>query len=169
MFTAEIWKKAFGYETFEVSNLGRVRNTRLNIIKAQRKTPKGYAIVTLKENGIKHTEYVHRLVAKAFIPNPNNLPQVNHIDECKDNNNVKNLEWCSISYNNAYNGRAKQIGAWHKLHHPKRKPIKNIDTGEVYMSVRDAARKTGICNISISYCLNGKQKHAGGYRWGVVQ
>lgn len=168
MFTAEIWKKAVGYDTFEVSNFGRVKNTRLEIIKAQRKTPNGYLIVTLKENGVKHTEYVHRLVAKAFINNPEHLSSVNHIDENKENNHVDNLEWCSTLYNNCFAGRAKRVGEHHKQHHPKCKRIKNLDTGEVYVSVREAGRRTGICSMSISACLSGKQKHAGGFRWAVI-
>lgn len=166
MFTAEIWKKAVGYETFEVSNLGRVKNTRLGIIKAQRKTHNGYLIVTLKGNGVKHTEYVHRLVAKAFIDNPKQFPSVNHIDENKENNCVNNLEWCSILYNNCFAGRAKRVGDHHKQNHSKCKQVKNLDTNEIYVSVREAGRQTGICSMSISACLSGKQKHAGGFRWG---
>lgn len=170
MITAEIWKKAIGYDNFEVSNLGRVRNIKLRLIKSQRMTPNGYPIMTLKENGIRNTEYVHRLVAKAFHPKSNfDGLQVNHIDENKENNAADNLEWCTPTQNYCHNGRAKRVGENHKLNSPLRKAVKNVDTGEVYQSVREAARQTGICNVSISCCLTGKQKHAGGYKWVVME
>lgn len=169
MITAEIWKQAKGYENFEVSNTGRVRNKALDLIKKQRKTANGYVIVTLKEKGVKHTEYVHRLVAKAFIENSGNLPAVNHIDENKENNRADNLEWCSTSYNNCFADRAKKVGAHHRQNSPLRKQIRNADTGEVFASVREAARQFGVSNTAISACLCGKQKHAAGQRWEVVE
>ena len=169
MTTAEIWKQAKGYENFEVSSTGRVRNKTLDLVKKQRKTSNGYMIVTLKENGVRHTEYVHRLVAKAFIDNPSKLPAVNHIDENKENNRADNLEWCSTSYNNCFAGRAKKIGLHHRQHSPLKKQIRNADTGEVFVSVREAARQVGVSNTAISACLCGKQKHAAGQRWEVVE
>lgn len=168
MFTTEIWKKAKGYENFEVSSIGRIKNKALNLIKKQRTSKNGYLIVTLKENGIQHTEYVHRLVAKAFIDNPHNLPAVNHIDENRQNNRVENLEWCDTRYNNCFAGRAIRIGEHHKKHSPLRKQIRNADTGEMFPSVREAARQTGVSCTAILACLNGKQKHAAGKRWEVV-
>lgn len=68
----------------------------------------GYQMVVLINNGIRNYQYVHRLVAEAFLPNPSNYPLVNHKDENKENNNVENLEWCSPSYNTSYNGAAKK-------------------------------------------------------------
>ena len=164
----EIWKKVQGFDNYEVSNLGRVRNVNTGLIKKQRMTHNGYMIVDLKHSGIKSTKYVHRLVAQSFIPNQNNKPCINHKDENKTNNEINNLEWCNVSYNNSYNGRAKRVGEYHKKHHPSRKRVKNIDNGEIYVSVREAGRKTGICSMSISYCLNGKQKTAGGFRWEII-
>lgn len=96
----EEWKEIPGYEgLYEVSNQGNVRNVRRNTLLRLSKTNNGYKRVFLCKNGIKTGFQVHRLVAQSFIPNPLNLPQVNHKDEDKTNNNVDNLEWCSAKYN----------------------------------------------------------------------
>lgn len=168
MITSEEWKTVVGHETYEVSNKGRVRSKKTNKIKAIRQTKTGYCITDLKENGVQQTSYIHRMVAQAFIPNDEELPYINHKDENKSNNCVDNLEWCSASYNNTYNDRAKKVGEYHKTHHPNCKKVMCVETGETFHSVRMAGRITGICSMSISYCLNGKQKTAGGYTWKVV-
>lgn len=114
----EVWKDIKNYEGFyQGSNLGRVKSLeRIDCIGHHRKErilkPKkdkyGYLQVNLWKNGKKKTFTVHRLVAEAFIPNPNNLPCINHKDECKTNNNVNNLEWCDNKYNNAYGTRTEK-------------------------------------------------------------
>ena len=115
----EIWKPIEGYEgLYEVSNTGRVRSIdrydsrnhfrRGRILKLSYDTV-GYLIVGLHSNGKKKTYLVHRLVAPAFIPNPDNLPQVNHRDEDKTNNRVENLEWCDSKYNLSYGTRNIRI------------------------------------------------------------
>ena len=94
----EIWKDIQGYEgIYQVSSYGRVKSFKKNKVKILKPQMhyKGYKFVTLHKNGIGEKCKVHRLVAKAFIPNPNNYPVVNHKDENKSNNNVENLEWCS--------------------------------------------------------------------------
>lgn len=117
----EIWKDIPQYEgLYQVSNYGRVksvgrykefkRNDCHTIIKewiperikAQNTNNCGYQYVQLYKNNKRKKEYVHRLVAMAFLPNPDNLPQVNHIDEDKANNFLDNLEWCSAEYNTHY-------------------------------------------------------------------
>ena len=112
----EIWRPIEGYEGYyEVSSFGRVRsldmyvkigygNYRLHkgkVISLLKKGD-GYIQVNLCYNGKLYKKYVHRLVAEAFIPNPDNLPEVNHLDEDKTNNSVDNLEWCDRSYNLKY-------------------------------------------------------------------
>lgn len=86
------------YGHYWVSNFGRVKNERGRILKGGFDT-KGYPHVCVKLEGVQSTYKVHRLVAIAFIPNPDNLPQVNHIDGNKTNNSVTNLEWCTGEYN----------------------------------------------------------------------
>lgn len=87
---------------FQVSNLGRVRNIQTFHVRKLQKHKSGYWYITLKYDKKPYTFKVHRLVATAFIPNPNNLPMVNHKDENKLNNRVDNLEWCDAKYNSNY-------------------------------------------------------------------
>lgn len=104
----EIWKPVVGYEgLYEVSNLGRIKSINLYAHKepvilstSQRKD--GYLNIHLSKNNICKTYTVHRVVALAFIPNPNNLEMINHKDENRANNRVENLEWCSRKYNQLY-------------------------------------------------------------------
>lgn len=120
----EIWKDIAGWEgLYQVSNCGRVRSVKRTvwdnrgyyknvpekILKAG-KTKNGYMLVVLIKDGVGKSHKVHQLVAKAFIPNPSNLPIINHKNEIKSDNRVENIEWCSYSYNNSYNGKAKKIG-----------------------------------------------------------
>ena len=104
----EEWKNVIGYEgLYEVSNKGNVRNVRRNTLLKLSKTNYGYIQVHLYKNGIRTGLRVHRLVAQAFIPNPDNLPEVNHLDEDKTNNRVDNLEWCTAKYNVNYGHRTE--------------------------------------------------------------
>lgn len=124
----EIWKWVNDFEgLYEVSNLGNVRsvdrtdtfcNSRKGTIVSRTKKGKNlkpifdgkgfYLQVSLSKNGISKRYLIHRIVAKAFIPNPENLPEVNHKDECKTNNSVENLEWCTHKYNNNYGSKKNQ-------------------------------------------------------------
>ena len=99
--TEEIWKPIKGYEDYyEVSNLGRVKSLRNNLImKLVPSGKKGYLGINLRVNGTSKSFRINRLVAETFIPNPNNLPEVNHKDYDKTNNCVDNLEWCTHEYN----------------------------------------------------------------------
>ena len=112
----EIWKDIAGYAgIYQVSNMGNVRSLRREDIKCKQgyralngrqlrpaQDKKGYLMVSLNKNGQSKTRRVHRLVAETFIANPDKLPQVNHKDENKCNNNIDNLEWCTPSYNTNY-------------------------------------------------------------------
>lgn len=110
----EEWRPVIGYEgLYEVSSLGRVRSLDKYVkgkgyrlhkgkVLSPTKNKNGYLKVNLHCNGKRKTITVHRLVAQAFIPNPDNLPQVNHRDEDKTNNRVENLEMCDVKYNLSY-------------------------------------------------------------------
>ena len=106
----EEWKAIPGYEgLYEVSNKGNVRNVRRNTLLRLPKNNNGYIQVCLCKNGKRYKKYVHRLVAEVFIPNPYNLPQVNHINEDKTDNRVENLEMCNAKYNNTYGTRQDKV------------------------------------------------------------
>lgn len=104
----EIWKDIEGYEgLYQVSNYGRVKSlgneaSRKEKIRKVRFNNDGYPVIYLHKNGEKKFFLIHRLVAQTFIPNPNNLPEINHKDECKTNSFVENLEWCDRLYNINY-------------------------------------------------------------------
>lgn len=117
----EVWKPLAGlveYGTYyEVSNLGNVRSVdriaddgypRKGKILKPRKLPTGYLRVHLSEHGKNKDYYIHRLVAIAFIPNPDNLPQINHKSEIKTDNRVENLEWCDTKYNCNYGSKPQK-------------------------------------------------------------
>ena len=162
----EEWRDIKGYEGFyQVSNLGRVRS--LNCrghkgcigILTPRLDGKGYEMVALYKEGKARNTKVHRLVAQAFIPNPNNYPQVNHKDENKTNNDVKNLEWCTNEYNHNYGTRNERVAK------SLSKKVICITTGEIFNSMREACRKYNINTGRMTECCQGKQKTAGGYKW----
>ena len=170
----EEWRDVKGYEgLYQVSNLGMVKslgNGKSNNSKRKIMKPhynqKGYLLIDLSNNGRKSFQ-IHRLVAEAFIPNPNNLPQVNHKNEIKDDNSVENLEWCDNKYNSNYGTRLERI--FKKTTNGKcSKPVLQIDKGtnEViaeFPSVSEAERQLGISDVS--NCCTGKQKTCGGYKW----
>ena len=173
----EHWKAIAGYEEiYEVSDLGRVRSLKFwkeKILKPQ-KDKGGYLHVGLSKDGqIKHT-YVHRLVAEAFIPNPQGLETVNHKDEDKTNNSVANLEWMSNKDNLNYGTRNKRVSEA-RLNHPafsKKVQMFDKSTGELlatFPSIHEAERVTGIAQSHISSCCLGKLKSAGGYKWRYIQ
>ena len=188
----EIWKDIDGYEgLYQVSNLGRVKsldryvhtsNGKIyhvagKVLKAQ-VDKKGYSIVRLTKDGKGLTKKVHRLVAIAFILNSNNLPEVNHKDENKENNTVDNLEWCDSKYNNNFGTKKQRISKALKgrTNNPKMcKPIvgKEIKTGNIvyFPSAAEAERVLGIKHTNITQVCKGSKyyKSAGGYYWHYVE
>ena len=114
----EIWKDINGYEgIYQVSNLGNVRSFKYSIegkLLKRGLDKDGYYQYILCKNGKKKSVREHKLVAEAFIPNPSNYICVNHRDENKTNNNVKNLEWCSVAYNNSYGNRLNNVSKSNK-------------------------------------------------------
>ena len=101
----EIWKVISEFPIYSVSNIGRIRNDKTGYILQGGYDRDGYRQVTICYNGKQYNRRICRLVAIAYIPNPQNLPLVNHKDEDKSNDIVENLEWCTIAYNNSYGKR----------------------------------------------------------------
>jgi hypothetical protein len=164
----EIWKNIEGYEgLYQVSNLGRVRslnykNTGRKKILSAGKTKGGYLHVVLCKNGKLSCKYIHRLVAEAFIPNPNNLPEINHKSEDKTLNTVKSLEWCDRVYNINYGSGIKR-GAQNR-----QKPIKQMTLDGILITIWPSAReakKNGYSYNSIVNCCLGRQQTHQGYKW----
>ena len=158
----EEWRDIKGYEgLYQVSNLGRVKSFNYKghkgyegILKPKLDS-RGYDMVGLYRNNKRSFFNIHRLVAQAFIPNPNNLPQVNHKDENKVNNCVSNLEWCTNEYNQNYGTRNKRIGK------SLGKKTLCITTDEVFNSAAEGGRKYGVHRQSIIDCCNNKRISAG--------
>lgn len=161
----EEWKDIKNYKgLYQVSNKGRIRNTKGEIL-AYDTTPNGYCRVHLCKKGKAKWHTIHRLVAKAFIPNPDNLPQVNHKDEDKVNNNVENLEWCDNKYNTKYGTRNKRISNAQINNKSISQPVKCIETDIIYPSIMEAERQTGIFNTAIGKVCKGERKTAGHCHW----
>ena len=171
----EEWRDIAGYEgLYQVSNLARVRSvdriinavlrgtTYTRNIKGrvlrQRKIYRGYCAITLKNKSL----FIHRIVAEAFVPNPDNLPEINHKDENKLNNRADNLEWCDRPYNVNYGTGIQR----------REKPIEQLtlDGQHVayYTSIKNAERQLGFDQSYITKACRGKRNTAYGYQWRYV-
>ena len=178
----ELWKSIEGFESlYEVSNLGRVRNADGKIL-SQTIRGRGYLGVCLHNGGKQYQKSTHRLVAKAFIDNPNDLPCVNHIDEDKSNNRVDNLEWCSYRYNNSYGTRLSRIikkntgrklsketrikmGNAHRGKNYGGNKVECIETGEIFPSGKAASLALGLWRGAVGEVCRGEIETVGGFHW----
>lgn len=154
----EKWKDIQGYDgLYMVSDKGRVMNVETGRVLKPVITPNGYEQVTLYKDGKFKQYYNHRLTAEVFVPNPNNLAQVNHIDECKTNNDIRNLEWVTVSQN-----------VKHSIHKQLCKIRQHSLDGEFireWKSFREIERELGFRSSNINMCCQGKLKKAYGYKW----
>ena len=178
----EVWREVKGWEgRYEVSNWGRVRsffdthgNRRAEprILKP-RKNGDGYLRVILRKDGKGIYKSVHRLVAEAFLPNPLNLPQINHRNEIKDDNRLENLEWCDAKYNNNYGSRNEKAvkslkGKFVNSPNLSKRVLQYTLDGNLireWPSLREVERQTGWNSGNISMACNGKWKTAYGHVW----
>lgn len=157
----EIWKDCKGYDgRYQISNLGRVWSVVSQRYLDGTKDRDGYLQVFLTaRNGKSKKEFIHRLVALVFLPNPEGLPQVNHIDENKQNNSVENLQWVSIKANANHGTRNNRISKANS------KPIYCVELDKIFYGTREAERITGINHSGISRACRGIQLTAGGFHW----
>lgn len=173
----EVWKSVVGYEDYyEVSNFGRVKSLervdcrgRLQeerILKPA-KNRGGYLYITFSKIRKQRSLMIHRLVAEVFIENPDNLPQVNHKDENKENNRVENLEWMTAKKNANYGTRNERMTK------AKSKPVYQYTLDGEFVkewpSANEVQRQTGWWQPIISSCCRGKKKSAYGYIWKYKQ
>ena len=178
----EIWKDTYDKD-YKVSNLGRVKSLKRKVyagrnrmrwqyerILSNNKTNgNGYIVVSLNKESKSKNKYVHRLVAEAFLKNPNNYKYINHKDQNTFNNNVNNLEFCTAQYNSTYRDAHIKRGLKHRNNLVNSKKVYQLDENEniikEFPSMAEAKRQLGTNHTSIYACINGKQKHAFGYKW----
>ena len=180
----EVWKDIAGYEGFyQISSLGRVKSlarvitksngVKLNVketIRKQSKCPKGYLFISLNGENKRKMHKVHRLVAETFIPNPDNKPQVNHIDGNKRNNKVENLEWVTNSENQIHaldKGLVKRNINSHRSKRVRQYTRDGMFIKE-FPSVAQVERELGFKNRHVATACRGEEKTAYGYVWKYV-
>lgn len=170
----EEWRDIKGFEgAYQVSNLGRIkriassRRYSSEHIMSPHKVGNGYYSVSLTYKGKKKMLKIHRVVAEAFIPNPNNYPEINHKDENPLNNTVDNLEWCTHLYNSRYGTRGHRIGQSHN------KPVVQCSLIGTFIrrwdSITDITKAYGYEQSNICKCLTGKYSQSYGYVWKYVK
>lgn len=170
----EVWKKIDGYDNYEVSSWGNVKNSKTGRI-LRVGTNGGYCCVGLHEGSVRNSQAVHRLVAKAFISNPENKPQVNHIDKNGLNNRLENLEWVTNKENCIHRSSGVQQTTNQNIKIHKINPITQTVV-ETYPSIEEGAKSVlnendvklkNVCS-GISMAVNKRQKTAYGYIWQKV-
>jgi hypothetical protein len=168
----EMWEDIKDYEgLYQISNLGNVKSIKKGIVVGDI-IKGGYRRIPLYKNGKYKRFMIHRLVAEAFVKNPDNKPEIDHIDGNSLNNMADNLRWCSHkeNLNNPITLKRKSIaqlgnhmtGRFGALHHNSKKVL-CIETKTVYGGIAEAERQTGIKHISNVCC--GSRQTAGGYHW----
>lgn len=168
----EVWKKVYGFDVlYEVSNHGRVRTKYIRSGKGGVIYGEKYRVLTPYDNGHgylyfkwksgkkKKSAYVHRLVANAFVENPNGYTEINHLDENKQNNAANNLEWTTHKLNCQHGTRNDRIAL------KTRKAVICIETNKKYKSSKEAAKYNRILISALNNCLKGRAKTSGGYHW----
>ena len=172
--SAEVWRDISGYEGYyQVSNFGRVRRVGKALIKPQN-NGNGYLTVGLSKNGRVKKAFIHRLVAQAFVDNPNGCNVVNHLDEDRTNNKADNLEWTTLTDNFKYGSAQRRARAnWNASREShinnRRVLIRCVELDRVFCGIVDAKQALNIKGYNISSCIHGRRKRAYGYHWELVE
>lgn len=181
----EVWKDIEGYNgKFQVSNLGRVKNTETGKIMNVYKNKKGYQRTSFKYKGKTKHYLVHRLIANAFIPNPENKPHINHINTIKDDNRIENLEWVTPKENNNNPLTRKHLSESMKIYGsmlgkkgklcPNSKIVLELNREDnnkidiLWYSTMDIERERGIVNQKVSDICKGKRRRTPEYNFMYV-
>ena len=184
IWIADEWVVCEDYPSYMINTKGEIKSSLTNKILKPSKHKSGYMLVGLRKDGVSKTVKVHRLLAKAFIPNPDNKPHVNHINGVRDDNRLENLRWCTNQENKSFElarlnnskaltGRKQSPEAVAKRAKTLQKSIgKKVNQytldGEFvasYNSFNEARRLTGVWDASVRSCCTGRFKQAGGYIW----
>ena len=164
-----IWKETTITPCYIINNNGEVKNKKTKQTIKPHIDKDGYLRVVLYCGLDKPKNCpVHRLVALAFIPNPNSLPCVNHKDENSLNNNINNLEWCTVAYNNEYGTRNERAKKTIRNKMGKMVKAKKDEKEYFFSSIREAAKELNIYSCNISSCLSGRLKTTGGFEFEEV-
>ena len=159
-------KKIKGFENlYAITKEGEVYSLKRKIFLKHLIKRNGYHQVVLYSENTPHYKAIHRLVAEHFLDNPNNYPQINHIDGNKNNNNLDNLEWCTAkqnAYHRDYVLKREYVGF------AKRK-VYCYETNKIYLSTMDASRDTKCDNSSITKVCRGKQKHTHNFHFKYIE
>ena len=171
----ELWKDVHGFEgLYMISNLGKIKsidhyvkcNTGKRLVKGRVLKAcdrgNGYPFVTLGKDGKQYNMSIHRMVAIAFVPNPQKYKEVNHIDENKSNFHVENLEWCDRNYNNNHGTRQNRVTIKNSK---KVIQMEGDKVLRIWFSLSDIARELNFSIGNISSCCNGSRPSAYGYVW----
>ena len=184
LWIADEWVVCEDYPSYMINTKGEIKSLLTNKILKPSKHKSGYMLVGLRRDGVSKTVKVHRLLAKAFIPNPENKPHVDHINGVRDDNRLENLRWCTNQENQSFElarlnnskaltGRKQSPEAVAKRAKILQKSIgKKVNQytldGEFvasYNSFNEARRLTGVWDASVRSCCMGRFKQAGGYIW----
>lgn len=145
-----------GYEEFTgygITSCGKVWSFKTNRFLTPSRGANGYLKVVLHKDGKRKDFLVHRLVAEAYIPNPDSLETVNHIDECKTHNYVSNLQWMTQRDNKTYSSG---------------KPVRCVETNQIFDSAKEAARQLNLCSSGVSAVCRGEYKTFHGYHFEYI-
>ena len=165
----EIWKEIKGFNNYKVSNFGRLISIKTNKILKPTDNGRGYLRFSLLgDDNNKHTVYLHRIIAEAFIPNPDNKPCIDHINTNKQDNRIENIRWVTYKENTNNELTIERVRNSGKKNKKKICSIDEYGNKVVYSSVREAKRKLNILCTAICNCLHGRSKTCNGLRWMYV-